>query len=95
MDKFWSWLFVALFIGVVVWRRSHKREMLLGANEITPILTEKVCLKIDQNTFDKKVLPYWAVEGIRPMKAVERTMRYVFDQARISWFHWGFFIQSR
>ena len=91
MDNFWPWLIVALFIGLMLWRQSRKREKELAPDEVVPVLLEKVCLKMDRNTFEKEVPKRLEKLGIKLMTAPGETTRYVFDQSRAGWFHWGFF----
>jgi len=91
MDNFWPWLIVALFVGLMLWRQSRKREMEIAPDEILPVLVEKICLQMDQNAFEKQVPKRLEQIGIKMMGAAGETTRYVFDQPRASWFHWGFF----
>jgi hypothetical protein len=91
MDNFWPWLIVASLVGLMLWRQSRKREMALTPDEIVPVLVEKVCLPMDRKTFEEEVTRRLESFGLKLMTAADETTRYVFDQPRAGWFHWGFF----
>ncbi|NWF35320.1 hypothetical protein [Mariprofundus sp. KV] len=91
MDNLWPWLIVALFIGLMLWRQSRKQEMALTPDEIVPLLIDNISLQMDHNTFEEEMPKRLDEAGIKLMAATDESTRFVFDQPRTSWFHWGFF----
>lgn len=65
--------------------------MALTPDAIVPRLVENTSLQMDRNTFEKQLPKRLKQSGIELMTVADTTRRYVFDQPRASWLHWGFF----
>ncbi|NWF38428.1 hypothetical protein F3F96_04705 [Mariprofundus sp. NF] len=91
MDNFWPWLVVALIVGLMLWRQSKKQEVALTPDEIVPLLVEKISIPKNHNSFEEEMPKRLDEAGIKLMAVSDESTRFIFDQPRASWFHWGFF----